>query len=338
MKEEHRSTAAATAVTVVAGGADAERLVAQLAWDIAAHEGPGSVAVVSETDPQPASSVATRVGVRWITAPAVEGTRQADCMSSASRLDLVTVMRLLIERPAPVRHVLVLVAPERSVATVAHTIIAEPELRRLVALDSVCAVVDGSTLSTRLALDLPFGSRPELEALAIADRIVVAGANRLTSAAWDRTARSVRTLNRLGPVWAPSIRAVGVGGFLGIEAWNGAPAIGPSNAAETLVVDDPDDLPTTIALECDSPLDAEACEDWFDELLARDGVRLLRLQGEVAVDGEDHLVWCRGIYDFATSEAAPRDQARPNHSRIVVVGHGLCARTVRQHFEDSIAR
>lgn len=323
-----------TPVSVIAGGPEAALLAARLGGGLVTATQPERVAVVAETEPP--EDVGDLV---WLTIDAIEGERTEGCSCCRARLDLVRALRLLLERPRPAERVLVLVDPARDTATVTQTLLAEPELQRLVDLDGVIATVDATALATRLAVGLPFGDELELQRLAVADRILVSRAIDITDEALGRVMRSLRTVNRLGYLAAPSLTPLDMAVLVDLRAWHGAPVLGSSRLQEPMVAAD-GHLPVTVHCELDGLLDPEAVDEWFDRVIAQHGPRLLRLQGAVAVRGHEHRVCCRGVRSFAISHSEdehPADQ-RSERSVVALVGYGLDADTLRDEFASTRAR
>jgi len=321
-------------VSVVAGGPEAALMAARLAQGLASGARPERVGVIAEVpspEPDPA--------VSWIAIAAIEGERTEGCGCCRSRLDLVSSIRLLVERPRPVERIIVVVDPARDISTVTQTVLSDPDLQRLVELDGVIVTVDAVAAATRLAVEAPFAGALELQRLSIADRIVVSRADDVTDDALGRLLRSVRTVNRFGFIAVPAITPVDMGLLVDLHAWHGAPLVGPNNAAEPIVLAPGDVLPMTVRCEVDGVLDPDAMDEWFDRLLAEHGIRLLRLQGAVSVAGQPHRVCCHGVRSFASShsEIEHLPEHRSNHSLVVVVGYHLDAESLRSTFVAALA-
>jgi G3E family GTPase len=323
-----------TPVTVVTGGAEAALLAARLGRGLVEGSPPERVAVIAESHaPEDAGDL------DWCTIDALEGERTEGCTCCRSRLDLVRSLRMLVERPRPVDRAIVLVGPTRDTSTVTQTLLAEPEMQRLVDLDGVIATVDARAMATRLALGMPFADELEFQRLAVADRVIVSRALDLTDDALGRLMRSLRTVNRLGFIAAPSITPLDMGMLVDLRAWHGAPTLAPAAMVEPLVAGDAT-IPLTVHCEVDGTLDPDAIDEWFDRVIARHGSRLLRLQGAVSVVGHDQRVCCRGVRSFAISHSEddhPIDR-RSERSVVALVGYGLDADALRDDFASTRVR
>jgi G3E family GTPase len=317
-----------TPVTVVAGGPEASLLAARLGSGLVSGSIPERVAVIAE-GPAP-EDVGDLV---WLTVDAVEGERTQGCSCCRSRIDLVRALRLLLERPRPVDRAIVLVDPVRDTSTVTQTLLAEPEMQRLVDLDAVIATVDATAMTTRL------GDELELQRLAVADRVIVSRAIDVTDDALGRLMRSLRTVNRLAFLAAPSITPIDMGMLVDLRAWHGAPTLAASKMVEPMVTDQ-GHLPVTVHCEVEGPLDPEAVDEWFDRVIAQHGSRLLRLQGAVAVHGQEQRVCCRGVRSFAISHSEDDHPAghRSERSVVALVGYGLDADALRDEFAATRSR
>lgn len=319
-------------VTVIAGRDEAALLAVRLGVGLASGQVSERVTVIAETAPPEAAP-----GVDWLVLGAVEGERTEDCACCRSRVDLVQAIRLAVERPLPAQRVLVLVDPSRDLATVTQTLLSEPDVQRLADLDAVIAAVDAVALGTRLALDLPLEEDLGLQRLAVADRVLVARAIDLTDDALGRVLRAVRTVNRFGYVAVPSVAPVDMAALVDLRAWHGAPTIATTSLSEPFHLDEGDECPITVHCEVEGLLDPDAVETWFDRLIAAHGPRLLRLQGAVAVTGQDARVCCRGVRSFAVSHSEDEHppSGRSGRSVVAIVGYGLDADVLRREFEST---
>jgi G3E family GTPase len=323
-----------TPVTVVAGGNEAALLAARLGGGLVNGALPERVAVIAES-PAPED-----VGdLHWLTIDALEGERTEGCPCCRSRLDLVRALRLLVERPRPVDRAIVLVDPTRDTSTVTQTLLAEPEMQRLVDLDGVIATVDARAMATRLAVGMPFGDQLDFQRLAVADRVIISRAIDITDDALGRLLRTLRTVNRIGFIAVPSITPLDMGMLVDLRAWHGAPTLAAASLVEPMVAGDTQ-VPTTVHCEVDGTLDPDAIDEWFDRVIAQHGARLLRLQGAVSVAGQEQRVCCRGVRSFAISHSED-DHAidrRSDRSVVALVGYGLDAETLRDEFASTRVR
>lgn len=163
-------------------------------------------------------------------------------------------------------------------------------------LDGVLFAADGPTVSTRLLTDQRVVPDDGLDALAIADRILVARADLLTTEGLDGVAWALRNGNRLGPISFPALGGVDIGAITDIDAWTGELRVGCSGTKD-------DDAYAT--WQVDTP-DIDTLVDvvhMLQQVLARCDGLILRLQG-VVVTADDESILISGSGATAVAVAA----------------------------------
>ena len=318
-------------VTVVTGGPEA-LVVSHRMRDVwGAHR----VSVLAHV-----SHDSVEADTSWLRLLPVEGYRTSGCECCRVRLDLVEGLRLLVERRARPDHVIVVLDPLCDLSTALQTLLSDPDLQRLIALDAVIATTDAVALSTRLALGLPFGTQSELERLSVADRILVVRGGELVDASLHRAMVSLRTVAGFGLIAVPSVWPVDLHHLAGLNAWHGAPALDPPAAAEPITVEDGFDLPQTVLCAIDGDLDPAAVEEWLDEIVAVNASRILRLQGALSVAGQEFRVCLHGVRSYASSHSEQMHGAEERSTRSVVAISGYCldADVIRSGFDATSLR
>lgn len=303
-------------VTVI-GGPDAMRLARQLRtpgvcivgplWD-----GPGSILIEQDL-----------------------AHRTPGCPCCAMRLDVVGGLLRAVRRAQRPRRILLLVGPGEDVTTIAYTVLSDADLARHVRLDAVVMALDAVAISTRLAEHAPVAAGMELDAVAVADVVVLGRSGELTTDGFGRLVASLRSVNLVGSVFAPGQR-LGAGGsraddlvdasaVIGLDAWHGAPAVDRRVAARAPSFAVGTDGPSTIVLRQRSPLDPDAVDAWLAELVDTHAQRLLRMQGALSVVSVADRVCCHGVRSFAMSHSETADpvSSRRHESLVLVIGHGL---------------
>lgn len=307
----HRTPPPTVPVTVVAGGPEAAAVVSALAAR------PGVAAIA------PSGMLAGR-GRRPTVAATVADVaeRRPGCACCRVRLDLVDGLVRLVRRRIPLEAVVVGVGAHDDPATAIRTILSDPDLSRLVHLDSLLVTIDAVSLATRLATGLPFGDQLLLDRLAMADRVLVAGSGRLTAEAVERLGAVLRSLARFGPVQEMTEATI----VRGLAAWHGCPNVEPAVDAP------PFDsggavVPETVVLEQAGALDPDGVDEWLHGLLARHGRSTLRVQGVLAVAGMPWRVCCHAVRSFTAShpEQEHPTNRRCDRSFVAVAGFGLDA-------------
>jgi G3E family GTPase len=313
-------------VTVVHGWLDSG--AGELAAGLAERAGPG-VALVhpASTPPEPASGV-ERVAVREQV-----GHRSPGCPCCALRVDLVDALGRLTRRRVPPARIVVVELPGADAATTVVTLLEDPALHRSLRLDGVVVCLDGPATATAVATHGTTGAWPHdslLDAVLLADHVWVGGVDRLTHEGIRSVALGVRGLNPLAPVdaTAPDHRTM-----LAIRAWSHAGVAARLDRMCALPhpsAQHPDDgtggdgTTGSTLLEVDGALDPDRVEDWLDTLHGTVGARLLRIEGVLALDGEDrprHVLGCRTAFSQQRGPRWRPGQAR--RSRLRLAGRSL---------------
>jgi G3E family GTPase len=251
------------------------------------------------------------------------------------RLDVVDGLLRAVRRARRPRRILLLAGPHDDVTTITYTLLSDADLARHVRLDGVVMALDAVAATTRVAGQGQLGARLELDALAVADVIVLGRTRELTSDGFGRLVAAVRSINLVGSVCAPG-QSVGGHGHLdndrppddmvtGLDAWHGAPAV--DARVSVLAPSSPSGLdgPATVVLRQTAPLDPDAVDEWLERLVDTHARRLLRMQGALSVVSVPERVCCHGVRSFAMSHSENADPAtsRRHESLVLVVGRGL---------------
>jgi G3E family GTPase len=264
--------------------------------------------------------------------------RTPGCPCCAMRLDVVVGLLRAVRRARRPRRILLLAGPGDDLTTITYTLLSDADLARHVRLDGVVMALDAVATATRIAGAGPLGSSLEVDALAAADVIMLGRSRELTSDGFGRLVATLRSINLVGSVCAPS-RSVGrgdarddavadrpVAGLVTeLDAWHGAPAIDAQISALTPSFQGGREGPATVVLRQHAPLDPEAVDAWLEQLVDTHARRLLRMQGALSVVSVPERVCCHGVRSFAMSHSENADPAtsRRHESLVVVVGHGL---------------
>lgn len=264
----------------------------------------------------------------------VIGERSPGCPCCQVRLDVIDALRSTVERRFPPRSVVLVLQPEDDAATAVQTVLSDPDLQRLVALDGVTVALDGVATATRLALGLPLAEGVGAVALGVADQVFVRRHDSVMPAARTAIAAEVGRVNGLARPFA--------GAGL-VAAWHGVPHLQPtedvaSGFADRLADIDPTARVGTVVCAAEAPLDPEAIDAWLAGVVGQYGARLLRLQGALAVHGHEERVCCQAVRSFATSHSeGRRGHVRSGSSTVAVVGVGLDADDLRSSFLATVA-
>lgn len=242
-------------------------------------------------------------------------------------IDLIDAVERVARRKWRPRRVVVGVTAGEVIAAV-YTILSDPDLRRLVHLDGVVVAVDAVAMATRSRAAMPVVDDADASALAIADRVVLAKADRVLGQVLENVHLHVAGRARFATVLAPSIAPVIGADLLELDAWHGVPNVAPDDAPGRGAVHHQGSIagPRTVVLHQDGLLDSDGVEGWINGVIASHAPRLLRLQGVLAVSGSTGQICCHGVRSYAMSHPDADHPSRgPPASLVAIAGIGLDA-------------
>lgn len=314
-------------VTVVCGwwGDGPAAVVRRLARAV-----PGLVVIRSAF--APAGDALAATGAEVVVAEAEVARRCPRCVSCAVRLDLVVALRAIARRRRLPAHVVVEPAGDADAATIAQTLLDHPELRRLVRLDGIVTVLDGPRLATAVATTGggPIWPAPTAhDQVLLADRLVVHGGERLTEQGASLAGATARAANPSAaidldattaePAALLNLRAWELARIPGILGRAGMPTVTQAHPAG------PNPACRQVLLGAVGVLDPDMVEEWVADLHRRSGRRLLRLDAELAIHGDEHAWVATGVRTTVVTGAGPPRRVPRPLNRVRLVGHDLDA-------------
>jgi G3E family GTPase len=239
--------------------------------------------------------------------------------------------------------------PASDVITAISTLHAGGEVERLAHLGGLVVDVDACAASTRLASGLAVWDSQMEAAIAIADSIVVTGAELLTEPSRSIIADSLTELNRIGQVIFCATEAIDVERLIVLDSWNRSPTLSCSSArdgGEPLAW--PEVSPThaeatveTVVLHRCGILDSDATNAWLDRVVAESPRGLLRFQAALQVSTHHSRVCVRGSRSAmrSTTELQPgstssRRAPDDRGNVVVLIGRALDRQALSDSFES----
>lgn len=311
-------------ITVVAGPYGEDH------WSIASGlASPDGVVVGAAAPPSPirARVVIVEEEVYWA---------NPGCPCCAVRFDLLSVVPVLARSHRPLPRIVVSAGRDSDLALIAQTLLADAEVERLAELDAVVVVIDARQASARLATGRPLAPQGNAaDQLALADHVVVAGADQLTEEGLVTLATSLRTRNPLCALWLCDAHELDTTVLTGVRSFDLATVAERVASAPAAV--DHDGEASTMVIDLDGELHGDLLLDWMDRMVRHHGHDLLRLRAVFRVQGRTRRRVCSGVRTCIgwSDEAAPTP-ARAG-SRVVLVGRGLDAGVVRAWLAEALA-
>jgi G3E family GTPase len=301
-------------VTVAVGWSPAAR---SDALRMLAAGSPGGLAAIT------AEPLEAPPGTRLVTAPEQVAERSLGCPCCAVRLDVHRAVHRLLARRRPPERIAVIAGRRTDPGPLLATLLCDVLFARRASLEATVVVVDGPQAAVRLATGSPLapGPRPE-EHLALADAVVVAGAERLT----DDARRAVAAAVRAGSPFSPVVEIDG-----GAPAGRG-PDLVPAAGAYSLdgvaarldhLAPPGHPLPCAALIDLDGEAQPDDLRDWARGLFRERGGELLRLQAVCSVAGQAERWACSAVRSFYATGPCSPSPTSARGARVLAVGRHL---------------
>ncbi|HIC7214055.1 CobW family GTP-binding protein [Burkholderia stabilis] len=302
-----------------------------------------------------------------------EMTNGCVCCVGAVREDLVRIVRMLVERPDRLDHIIVETSGLADPYPVAQTFFLDDPIAKEVALDAVVTMVDAKHIRAHLD-DLVLDGRDNqaVDQIVCADRIVINKVDLVESPDVDSLTARLRELNTTAEIVTSSYAQIDLDRILGIGANEFAQILVESDGLHADAPhadehahehghdehDDPahaehdahahahdedhdhhehDESVSSVGIEVDADVDLDALEAWLGELRRADTANLFRMKGILAVQGRAQRYVLQGVHGVIELRAAQAWGCEPRSSRIVFIGRDLDRAALTDRFHACLA-
>ncbi|MDR8741021.1 CobW family GTP-binding protein [Burkholderia pseudomultivorans] len=292
-----------------------------------------------------------------------EMTNGCVCCVGAVREDLVRIVRMLVQRPDRLDHIIVETSGLADPYPVAQTFFLDDPIAKEVALDAVVTMVDAKHIRAHLD-DLVLDGRDNqaVDQIVCADRIVINKVDLVDAPSIDALTARLRELNTTAEIVTSSYAQVDLDRILGIGAneftqilvesdglhadehahadEHGAHAHDEHDAHDGHEDHDHhehDDSVSSVGIEVDADVDLDALEAWLGELRHADTANLFRMKGILAVHGRAQRYVLQGVHGVIELRAAQAWGCEPRSSRIVFIGRDLDRAALTDRFHACLA-
>jgi G3E family GTPase len=255
------------------------------------------------------------------------------CICCTVRADLVTTIGRLLERPQPVRRILIETTGLADPAPVIQSFMLDEHLRVRTELDALVTVVDAHHnplwLSMGEEAEAAGGENVAREQIAFADLLLLNKTDLVDEAALKDCETELRRINPLARIrrmrdgTVPAAEVIGLGAF----DLKNALAIEPDLLSD--VEHAHDDAIASVSLRPEGDLDQTAFFGWLNRFVQAKGADILRIKGIVALAGEARRYVFHGVH--MTLDGRPGKPWRPGEPRrgeLVFIGRNLDAREI----------
>jgi G3E family GTPase len=299
-----------------------------------------------------------------------EMTNGCVCCVGAVREDLVRIVRMLVERPDRLDHIIVETSGLADPYPVAQTFFLDDPIAKQVTLDAV----EHQIVQMRGDM-LPIHHRDDgsdnqaVDQIVCADRIVINKVDLVTAEDIVSLTQRIRGLNATAEIVESSYAQIDLDKILGVGAnefsqilveTDGLHEEEHSHAREHEDHDEHeahddhehahhdddhddhadhqhDESVSSVGIEVDSDIDLDALQAWLTELRESDAAKLFRMKGILAVQGQSHRYVLQGVHNVIELRAAQVWGSEPRSCRIVFIGRDLDRAALTDRFHACLA-
>ncbi|MCG7405612.1 MULTISPECIES: GTP-binding protein [Caballeronia] len=269
-----------------------------------------------------------------------EMTNGCVCCVGAVREDLVRIVRMLVERPERLDHIIVETSGLADPYPVAQTFFIDDPIAQRVTLDAVVTMVDAKHIAAHLD-DLVLDGRDNqaVDQIVCADRIVVNKVDLVTAQDIASLKERLRGLNATAEIVESSFAQIDLRAILGVGANEFAQQLVEADDDHDDHHDDHhhDESVSSVGIEVDADIELDALQAWLAELRASDATNLFRMKGIFAVKGQPYRYVLQGVHDIIELRAAQAWGYEPRSSRIVFIGRELDRAALTERFHACLA-
>lgn len=295
-----------------------------------------------------------------------EMTNGCVCCVGAVREDLVRIVRMLVERPDRLDHIIVETSGLADPYPVAQTFFLDDPIAKQVSLDAVVTMVDAKHIAAHLDdLVLDGSDNQAVDQIVCADRIVInkvdlVGPDEITS-----LTQRIRGLNATAEIVESSYAQIDLDRILGVGANEFSQILVETGGLheeehahdhehqeahgehethhDHAHLDDDhadhqhDESVSSVGIEVDADIDLDALQAWLTELRDSDAANLFRMKGILAARGESHRYVLQGVHNVIELRAAQVWGSEPRSCRIVFIGRDLDRAALTDRFHACLA-
>lgn len=294
-----------------------------------------------------------------------EMTNGCVCCVGAVREDLVRIVRMLVERPDRLDHIIVETSGLADPYPVAQTFFLDDPIAKQVTLDAVVTMVDAKHIAAHLDDVVLDGSDNQaVDQIVCADRIVINKVDLVGPADIASLTQRIRSLNATAEIVESSYAQIDLDRILGVGANEFSQILVETDGlheeehahehhqeerearhdhhAHDEHDDDHadhqhDESVSSVGIEVDADIDLDALQRWLTELREADSTNLFRMKGILALQGQSHRYVLQGVHNVIELRAAQVWGSEPRSCRIVFIGRDLDRAALTDRFHACLA-
>ena len=242
------------------------------------------------------------------------------CICCTVRGDLIRILSGLMKRAENFDAILVETTGLADPAPVAQTFFVDEDVAAKTRLDAIVTIADARHLEKQLEESHEAAEQLAFADLVLLNKIDLAGAEDLT-----RIEARIRAINPYARIVHAERCGVALDTVLGQNAFDLKRVLEiEPHFLEGDHAHSHDDDVTSVSLSADTPLDGEAFQKWFGQLLQEKGQDILRSKGILDIKGEPNRYVIQGVHMLMEGDLmGPWPEGEARRSRLVFIGRGL---------------
>jgi G3E family GTPase len=297
-----------------------------------------------------------------------EMTNGCVCCVAEARDDLLRVVRMLLDRPQRLDHILIETSGLADPYPVAQTFFLDDPIREQTFLDGIITLVDAKHIGMHLDDIKPDGiDNQAVDQIVCADRIVLNKIDLVDEAELPPLKERIRKLNETAGIITSSHGLIDLRGILGIGEFDRSGEIrgwdelsaeeaghehhdhahghahdrhGHHDHAIDFTADPShrhDPRVSSVGIELPGHIDLLAMRRWVEELRTNQDDDLFRVKGIFSVEGDAFSYVMQGVHKYIEFQPAHPWGASPRSNKIVFIGRNLDRQALNQRFSACMA-
>lgn len=252
------------------------------------------------------------------------------CVCCTVRKDLTAAVNDLLQRAErPVERLIIETSGLADPAPVLQSFLADADLMQRVELEAVVTVADAHHILRHI------GDGIVREQIAFADVIVLNKVEIPTVPELEQLERELRRLNPAAHLVRTERANVSAAELLGTKRFSlpHVLSIEPDLLDGEAHDHEHDTSIASFCMEAEGAIDPERFNRWMNQLVQREGARLMRTKGVLHFDGEARQFHCHSVHMLLDARPGRRwGLSEPRRSKLVFIGRELAVETLREGF------
>lgn len=279
-----------------------------------------------------------------------EMTNGCVCCVAEARDDLLRVVRMLLDRPQRLDHILIETSGLADPYPVAQTFFLDDPIREHTFLDGIITLVDAKHIGMHLDDVKPDGiDNQAVDQIVCADRIVLNKVDLVNEQEIADLKTRISKLNETAGIITSSHAKIDLKSILGIgefdrsaeiREWDNISDHDHAHPHDHGFTADPshehDPGVTSVGIELPGHINLDALHEWAEEMRNAEDNDMFRVKGIFSVEGDDFSYVMQGVHKYIDLQPAHPWGQSPRSNKIVFIGRNLDREALNARFAQCI--